>query len=427
MKKDRLYQVAVIGLGYVGLPLAKLFLEKGHIVYGIDLDENKVHKLNNRQSYLNDLTDQDIQAMFSTNRFYVGKKYNVIEYADVVVLCVPTPLTDEGHPNLTFIEKAMQTALPFLRKKQLIVLESTTFPGTTEEVLFPMVESAGFKVGKDISLAYSPERIDPGQKQFNLDQIPKVVSGVTQSCTDDVRNVYETVFQHVVVVSSTKIAEMSKILENCQRYVNISLMNELVMLCDRMGINLWEVISAANTKPYGFTPYYPGPGVGGHCIPIDPMFLLWKAKKYNVDLQFIRIASHINQSIPTFVAKKVDRSLQTIGKSTKESRILVIGITYKKDVNDLRESPAPLIMRLLTASGAKVNFYDPYVEKLEHGEMSLDRIELTAENIKRHDCTLILTDHSSIPYALLADHSRLIIDTRYAMGHLKDKGNIVFL
>lgn len=427
MKKDRLYQVAVIGLGYVGLPLAKLFLEKGHIVYGIDLDENKVHKLNNRQSYLNDLTDQDIQTMFSTNRFYVGKKYNVIEYADVVVLCVPTPLTDEGHPNLTFIEKAMQTALPFLRKKQLIVLESTTFPGTTEEVLFPMVESAGFKVGKDISLAYSPERIDPGQKQFNLDQIPKVVSGVTQSCTDDVRNVYETVFQHVVVVSSTKIAEMSKILENCQRYVNISLMNELVMLCDRMGINLWEVISAANTKPYGFTPYYPGPGVGGHCIPIDPMFLLWKAKKYNVDLQFIRIASHINQSIPTFVAKKVDRSLQTIGKSTKESRILVIGITYKKDVNDLRESPAPLIMRLLTASGAKVNFYDPYVEKLEHGEMSLDRIELTAENIKRHDCTLILTDHSSIPYALLADHSRLIIDTRYAMGHLKDKGNIVFL
>lgn len=427
MKKDRLYQVAVIGLGYVGLPLAKLFLEKGHIVYGIDLDENKVHKLNNRQSYLNDLTDQDIQAMFSTNRFYVGKKYNVIEYADVVVLCVPTPLTDEGHPNLTFIEKAMQTALPFLRKKQLIVLESTTFPGTTEEVLFPMVESAGFKVGKDISLAYSPERIDPGQKQFNLDQIPKVVSGVTQSCTDDVRNVYETVFQHVVVVSSTKIAEMSKILENCQRYVNISLMNELVMLCDRMGINLWEVISAANTKPYGFTPYYPGPGVGGHCIPIDPMFLLWKAKKYNVDLQFIRIASHINQSIPTFVAKKVDRSLQTIGKSTKESRILVIGITYKKDVNDLRESPAPLIMRLLTASGAKVNFYDPYVEKLEHGEMSLDRIELTAENIKRHDCTLILTDHSSIPYALLADHSRLIIDTRYAMGHLKGKGNIVFL
>ena len=427
MKKDRLYQVAVIGLGYVGLPLAKLFLEKGHIVYGIDLDENKVHKLNNRQSYLNDLTDQDIQAMFSTNRFYVGKKYNVIEYADVVVLCVPTPLTDEGHPNLTFIEKAMQTALPFLRKKQLIVLESTTFPGTTEEVLFPMVESAGFKVGKDISLAYSPERIDPGQKQFNLDQIPKVVSGVTQSCTDDVRNVYETVFQHVVVVSSTKIAEMSKILENCQRYVNISLMNELVMLCDRMGINLWEVISAANTKPYGFTPYYPGPGVGGHCIPIDPMFLLWKAKKYNVDLQFIRIASHINQSIPTFVAKKVDRSLQTIGKSTKESRILVIGITYKKDVNDLRESPAPLIMRLLTASGAKVNFYDPYVEKLEHGEMSLDRIELTAENIKRHDCTLILTDHSSIPYALLSDHSRLIIDTRYAIGHLKDKGNIVFL
>ena len=427
MKKDRLYQVAVIGLGYVGLPLAKLFLEKGHIVYGIDLDENKVHKLNNRQSYLNDLTDQDIQAMFSTNRFYVGKKYNVIEYADVVVLCVPTPLTDEGHPNLTFIEKAMQTALPFLRKKQLIVLESTTFPGTTEEVLFPMVESAGFKVGKDISLAYSPERIDPGQKQFNLDQIPKVVSGVTQSCTDDVRNVYETVFQHVVVVSSTKIAEMSKILENCQRYVNISLMNELVMLCDRMGINLWEVISAANTKQYGFTPYDPGTGVGGHCIPIDPMFLLWKAKKYNVDLQFIRIASHINQSIPTFVAKKVDRSLQTIGKSTKESRILVIGITYKKDVNDLRESPAPLIMRLLTASGAKVNFYDPYVEKLEHGEMSLDRIELTAENIKRHDCTLILTDHSSIPYALLADHSRLIIDTRYAMGHLKGKGNIVFL
>lgn len=427
MKKDRKYRIAIIGLGYVGLPLAKLFLEKGHIVYGIDLDEYKIRKLNNRQSYLNDVLNRDVQTMVSTKRFFVGKQYNVIEYVDVVVLCVPTPLDEQYQPNLTFVQEAMHQAMPFVKKKQLIVLESTTYPGTTEEVLLPMLESAGLKVGTDVALGYSPERIDPGQKQFTLDQIPKVVSGVTQTCTDYVRDVYETAFQHVVVVSSTKIAEMTKLLENCQRYVNISFMNELVMLCDKMGIDLWEAISAASTKPYGFTPYYPGPGVGGHCIPIDPMYLLWRAKKYNVDLQFIQMASDINRSIPTFVVQKVIRSLQGLGQSVGESRILVIGVTYKKDVNDLRESPAPRIMRTLAASGAKVNFYDPYIAKLEHGDLSLDGLDLTAENIERHDCTLILTDHSSIPYELIANHSPLVIDTRYAMSHLRDQGNIVFL
>lgn len=419
--------IAVIGLGYVGLPLAKLFLDKGHIVTGIDLDEDKIRLLSNRQSYLVDLTDQDIEQMFTTNRFDAHSTYEAVGQANVVILCVPTPLNRHSEPNLNFVRNAMQSALPHLKKGQLIVLESTTYPGTTEEELLPMLESAGYTVGKDISLAYSPERIDPGQKQVPLEQIPKVVSGVTTTCAECARKVYESVFEHVVVVSSPKAAEMTKVLENCQRYVNISLMNELVMLCDKMGIDLWEVISAAKTKPYGFTPYYPGPGIGGHCIPIDPMFLLWKAKKFNVDLQFIRIASEINNRMPSFVVHKVAQSLTSIGLSLGESRIFVVGLTYKKDVNDLRESPALAVMNKLLASTAEVNFYDPYIPEVSLGESSLKRTALTEENLERHYCTLILTDHSSVPYKLIAEHAPLVIDTRHAMRHLKDIGNIVFL
>lgn len=420
------YHLAIIGLGYVGLPLARLFAENNQYVYGIDADERKLEQLSKRQSYLSDFSAGDIRHMYSRDRFRAGSSYDVISTADAVIICVPTPLDASSEPDLTYVRSAVRNMLPYIRKGQLIVLESSTYPGTTEEELLPMIESAGLKVGQDVFLAYSPERIDPGQKRMELSDIPKVVGGVTEACTSYAKRIYETAFNRIVVVSSPKVAEMTKNLENCQRLVNISFMNELAMLSEKMNIDLWEAIEAASTKPYGFTPYYPGPGIGGHCIPVDPLYLMWKAKEYGLQLQFIDIAHRVNEQIPHFVVEKTKRLLER-NKPLSDSSVLVLGVTYKKDVNDIRESKTLTIIEQLMKLGVKVHFHDPYIKEITVGGARLKCLSLTRKYVSRHDCTLILTDHSSIPYESVVKYSPLVIDTRNATGTLPNKANVVLL
>jgi len=417
--------IAVIGLGYVGLPLARLFLQRGHTVLGIDLDERKIDKLTKRQSYLSDFVRSDIREMFAQNRFHVSTSYALASEAKAVIICVPTPIDEHAQPDLTYVRGAVTGLLPHLRKEQLVVLESSTYPGTTEEELLPLIESQGFKVGSDIYLAYSPERIDPGQNRVALQDIPKVVGGVTPACTRLAGEVYGSVFTHVVGVSNPRTAELTKLLENYQRFVNISLMNDLIHLCREMDISLWEVVDAAATKPYGFTPYYPGPGIGGHCIPVDPMYLLWKARKHSINLPFIELSHQINERMPEYVVERVERSLS---KPLADSSVLVIGVTYKKDVNDIRESSALRVMEQLLQRGVKLSFYDPYVEELALAAGTvLKRTNLTARQVKSHDCSLILTDHSNVPYVLLAEHAPLVMDTRNTFGQSQKPSNVVLL
>lgn len=418
------FSLGIIGLGYVGLPLARLFLEKGHEVHGIDVDERKISMLQKRQSYLSDFTIKEIKGLFNKNNFHFGSSFEAIAQVDVIIICVPTPLDENDQPDLQYIMRAAQSSLPYLRRGQLVVLESSTFPGTSEEVLKPILESSGLVVGRDISLAYSPERIDPGSK-WKLDNIPKVVGGFTPSCTAYAKQVYGSVFNQIVIVSSLRVAEMTKVLENCQRFVNISFMNSLLKLSHELDINLWEAVDAAGTKPYGFTKFYPGPGVGGHCIPVDPLYLLWKAKEHHMELPFIELSHRVNKEMPTYIVERVEKSLNP--KRLNESSVFVIGVTYKKDVNDLRESAALAIIDKLLQSGAKVSYFDPYVKELQIGETILHSTPLTTRNIKHFDCTLILTDHSSIPYELVVSHSTIVIDTRNVTAKLADRKNIVFL
>ncbi|AWB45828.1 UDP-N-acetyl-D-glucosamine dehydrogenase [Paenibacillus sp. CAA11] len=418
--------IAVIGLGYVGLPLAELFLSNEHTVYGIDVDPTKIQKLENRQSYLSDYSSKEIRALFAGGRFHVGDSFSAVEQARAIIICVPTPLDQDSKPDLTYIRSAMQSMLPHLKRGHLIVLESSTYPGTTEEELKPLIESTGLIVGKDVFLAYSPERIDPGPHQTPLHDIPKVMGGVTEECTALAKDIYGGVFHRVVVVSSPRVAEFTKLLENCQRLVNISFMNELAILCKKMDINLWEAIDAASTKPYGFTSYYPGPGIGGHCIPVDPLYLQWKAQQYGTDLKFIELAHRINESMPDYIVQKVSEALKA-EKPLNQSSVLVLGVTYKKDVNDLRESSSLPIMTKLIELGVKVSFFDPYIQEVQLKDCTLASTPLTKRNIQQHDCVLILTDHSTIPYGTLAQISKLIIDTRNATKQINDRTNIVLI
>ncbi|WP_028591569.1 nucleotide sugar dehydrogenase [Paenibacillus massiliensis] len=420
------FNIAVIGLGYVGLPLAQLFLSKGHHVYGIDVDDSKIQKLLQHQSYLSDFSAKEIRLLFADGLFQVSSDFADVTHADAIIICVPTPLDRDSQPDLTYVKKAMEAVLPHLHKGQLIVLESSTYPGTTEEILQPMLEAKGLVVGEEIHLAYSPERIDPGPQQAALHAIPKVLGGVTRQCTAFAQQVYESIFDQVVVVSSPRVAEFTKILENCQRLINISFINELTVLCEKMNINLWEAIDAASTKPYGFTPYYPGPGIGGHCIPVDPLYLLWKAKQYGYDLTFIDLAHKVNRFMPNYVVQKVSQSLSA-RKALNKSSVLVLGITYKKDVNDMRESTAIPIMEKLSQLGVRISYSDPYIPEVTVGRAKLQSIPLTKRNIQQHDCVLILSDHSSVPYEQLPSVSNLIIDTRNATKHVKDRSKIILI
>jgi UDP-N-acetyl-D-glucosamine dehydrogenase len=420
LKKEAL--IGIIGLGYVGLPLVLRFCEEGFRVFGFDVDSQKILKLKKGVSYIKSIPSSKISLFIRNRQLNVTNDFLKLSKPDCIVICVPTPLTEKKEPNLQYIEKTTDTIRDHLRKGQLIVLESTTYPGTTEELILPKLDSTGFKVGKDFFLAFSPEREDPGNQQFSTRDIPKVVSGVTPSCRKVVITLYRQIMQKVVPVSSPRAAELTKLLENIYRSVNIALVNELKMLADRMGIDIWEVIEAAKTKPFGFSPFYPGPGMGGHCIPIDPYYLSWKAQEYDFTTRFIFLAGEINVHVPYYVVAKMQDALNERGKSMKGAKILILGIAYKKDVDDARESPALAIMELLKKKGAVLLYHDPYIPALppfRKYHFKMKSSPLTAELLHRIDAAVVVTDHTSIDYSWVVKHVPLIIDTRNVTKNMK--------
>lgn len=406
--------VGIVGLGYVGIPLALRFHEVGLPVIGFDIDPDRVETLNGGRSPIRHIPGEDIAAMVASG-FEATADFSQIARADTIVICVPTPLSKHREPDLSFIVSTMETITPHLRAGQLLSLESTTWPGTTDEVLLPFVKKRGFTVGEDFFLVYSPEREDPGNKNFSTRSIPKIVGGATPACREMGEALYGVAVDRVVPVSSTQAAELTKLLENIHRSVNIGLVNEMKMIADRMGIDIFEVIEAAATKPFGFTPYYPGPGLGGHCIPIDPFYLTWKAREYGLSTHFIELAGEINRDMPEWVVAKIVDALNDRRKSLKNSRILALGIAYKRDVDDMRESPSVMVMEILRARGALVEYCDPNVPvfpKMREHHFDLASVELTPERLASYDCVVLLTDHSDFDYDLILANAGLIIDTR---------------
>lgn len=415
---ERRAAVGVVGMGYVGLPLGLLFVRRGFRLLGFDIDSDKVDRLRGGTSYLSHIADGEIRSALDTGRFDVTTDYTRVNEIHAVLLCVPTPLTDNRQPDMSYIQGTCRSIAPHLVPGQLVVLESTTYPGTTREVMKPLLEHGDLKVGENFFLGYSPEREDPGNRSFGVQDIPKVVSGLTADCTDVTRALYSAAFNTVKVVSSCETAEATKLLENIFRSVNIALVNELKILFERMGIDVWEVIEAASTKPFGFLPFYPGPGLGGHCIPIDPFYLSWRARQYELTTRFIELAGEINTNMPFYVVGRVADALNTERKSLKGSRAMVIGLAYKPNVNDDRESPAWRILELLGDKGAEISYHDPYVAKTERTrkyDFQLRSEPLTADNIASKDVIIIVTDHDNIDYRALAAHAKLIVDTRNAL------------
>ena len=415
---------AVIGLGYVGLPLALEIASAGFNVVGIDLDQNKIATLNEGQSYIGDVSDKTIGDAIKTERFTPTSNFSALRDVDTVSICVPTPLSKSRDPDISFILSATQQIRKHLHAGQLIVLESTTYPGTTDELILPELESSGLRVGKDFFLAFSPERIDPGNTAFNTHNTPKIVGGITAECTEIARVFYSQFIERVIAVSSTKCAEMVKLLENTFRSVNIGMVNELALMCDVLGVDVYEVIDAAATKPFGFIPFYPGPGLGGHCIPIDPHYLAWKLKALNFQARFIGLAAEINGMMPTVVTTMVGEGLNRFSKSIRGSKVLILGVAYKKNVSDCRESPALDIMRMLIEKGAVLSYNDPFVAALRMNGKTLQSMELTSTNIENQDCIIILTDHSAYDFQRIVAGTKLVVDTRNATKDLqqfKDK------
>jgi UDP-N-acetyl-D-glucosamine dehydrogenase len=416
--------VGVIGLGYVGLPLAATFAEAGFAVYGFDVDPAKIDTLQAGRSYIHHLPASRINALLSKSPllsgvagFHPTHELSLLAKCDAILLCVPTPLTENREPDLTYVSATTDTVALYLRHRQLVVLESTTYPGTTDEVVRPILEHTGLQAGEDFFLAYSPEREDPNNPNFSTRTIPKLVGGYTERCGELASALYGAVVERVVPVSSTRVAEAAKLLENIYRSVNIALVNELKVLFDRMEIDVWEVIEAAASKPFGFTPFYPGPGLGGHCIPVDPFYLSWKARESGSAPRFIELAGEVNVSMPAFVVSKLMDALNDRGRSLRGSRVLVLGVAYKRDLDDTRESPALKLMELLQHKGAIVGYHDPFVPFLKRSrryDFHLTSVELTADELGRADAVLIATDHSCYDYGFIVDSSRLVIDTRNA-------------
>lgn len=407
--------IGIVGLGYVGLPLLVRFVEAGFRVIGFDVDITKIDLLNAGKSYIKHISDASIAATLVDGRLEATADFSRAREADVIILCVPTPLNKYREPDLQFVMQSIKAVLPVLHSAQLISLESTTYPGTTEEELKPYIESCGLKVGNDVFLVFSPEREDPGNELYNTKTIPKVLGGVSSDCLDVGVALYSAVIDKVVPVSSTRVAEMTKLLENIHRAVNIGLVNELKIVCDAMDIDIREVIDAAATKPFGFTPYYPGPGLGGHCIPIDPFYLTWKAREYGLHTRFIELAGEVNSSMPDWVVSKLIYALNDQGKPLKEARILVLGIAYKKNVDDMRESPSVEMMDKLRRKGAIVEYSDPYVPHfpvLRRYSFNLSNVELTPTCIASYDCILIATDHDAFDYEMVQTNAKLVVDTR---------------
>jgi UDP-N-acetyl-D-glucosamine dehydrogenase len=409
-------RVGIIGLGYVGLPLALAFAEAGLSVLGFDTDEIKVAKLTRGESYIGHIANAQIVGV--RERFEATHQFQRLDEPDAVLICVPTPLSATRDPDLTYVTNSVKLIAARLRRGQLIVLESTTYPGTTRDVILPLLEAKGLRAGTDFFLAYSPEREDPGNPRYSTPTIPKVIGGLDQTSSALAAALYGQVVVEVVSVSSPEVAEACKILENTYRAVNIALVNELKLLCDRMRIDIWEVIDAAKTKPFGFQPFYPGPGLGGHCIPIDPFYLAWIARKYGMAMRFIELAGEINTAMPAYVVEKVADALNNHGKPVKGSRILLLGMAYKKDVDDPRESPGFELMDLLQNRGAVLQYHDPYIPTLppmrRFGHLRMTSRELTTESLRFQDCVLIVTDHTGYDWPWIVEHSPLIVDTRNA-------------
>lgn len=419
-------RIAVIGLGYVGLPLALLFCNKGFNVVGIDLDRSKIAKLHQGLSYLPDLDEADIRAANSSQRFSATAEYDAIVNAEVIVICVPTPLNEKGNPDLSYLMQAGVQISSRIKSGQLVILESSTYPGTTREVLQQSLEQSGLKVGEDIFLAYSPERIDPGNTQYSIENIVKVVSGITVECSGRVYDLYKQIFNQVAVVSSTEAAELTKILENSYRFINISFINEFAMLCDSMNLNVWEIIEAASTKPFGFTAFYPGPGIGGHCIPIDPLYLQWKIKQCDLESKFISIANKVNQEMPQYIVKQIKLHL-ALSKLSKHANVLLYGIAYKRDVNDARESGALEIIKLLQNEEIAVSYHDSFVPSVLINNQPMFSVELTDEVLQKSDCVVIITDHSDTPLQQIMDHASIVFDTRNATKGMKGRAKVFLL
>lgn len=406
--------IGIVGLGYVGLPLVLRFSEAGYKVIGFDIDDAKVDALLGKRSYIRHIEADTIGQAIDAG-FQPTADFSRATEADALIICVPTPLDKHREPDLSFVIDTVDTLLPHLRAGQVLSLESTTYPGTTEEELLPRVESCGFKVGEDFFLIFSPEREDPGNKHFTTRTIPKICGGHTPACLDVGLALYGHVIDRVVPVSSTRAAEMTKLLENIQRSVNIGLVNEMKIVADKMGIDIFEIVDAASTKPFGFTPYYPGPGLGGHCIPVDPFYLTWKAREYGVNTQFIELAGVVNRDMPQWVVEKITAALNDRRKSLKGSRILALGIAYKRDVDDMRESPAAKVMEILRARGVELEYHDPNVPvfpKMREHRFDLSSVELTPERVASYDCVVLLTDHTNFPYEMILEYARLIVDTR---------------
>ena len=424
---ERSALIGIVGLGYVGLPLVLRFCEEGFNVLGFDIDREKADKLNSGESYIKHISSEKVRQFVDRRLFEATVDMQRLKEADAIIICVPTPLTDKREPDMQYVEATAREVARHLRPGQLISLESTTYPGTTEELLLPLLTEKGLKVGRDFFLVFSPEREDPGRKDFTTKTTPKIVGGVTPQCLEMGAALYSKVVDKVVQVSSPKAAEMTKLLENIYRSVNIALVNELKMLCDRMGIDIWEVIEAAKTKPFGFQAFYPGPGLGGHCIPVDPFYLTWKAREYDFSTRFIELAGEINTSMPYYVVGKAADALNSKGVAIKGSKVLVLGAAYKKDVDDMRESPAVHVIELLQSKGAKVDYNDPYVPKLPKlrgHTLNMKSVKLDGKTTKKYDCVVIVTDHSSYDYRWLAKESRLLVDSRGAVKGINAK-NIV--
>jgi UDP-N-acetyl-D-glucosamine dehydrogenase len=432
---DRSARVAIIGLGYVGLPLAAAFARAAFRVLGIDVDRAKVDQICAGKSYIGDVESDEIAPHVASGRLTATADYDVLREADAILICVPTPYDAQRAPDLSYIEAASYGIRPRMKKGQLIVLQSTTYPGTTEEVVYPILAKSGLQVGKDYYLAFSPERIDPGNREWNAYNTPKIVGGMTPQCTELASELMGQMGAQVCAVSSPRVAELAKLLENTFRAVNIALVNELALLAERMGIDFWEVIEAASTKPFGYMPFYPGPGVGGHCIPVDPYYLSWKAREYDYYAEFIELAGEVNQAMPYHVVDLVSRGLSSQRKPLRGAKVLVLGVSFKAGIEDARNSPAERVIELLLGRGAEVRYHDPYVPRFSVGgdvvcrdEIGLESVPLTEKELRAQDCVVIVTGHSSVDYAMVVDKARLVVDSCNATAGLAyESGRIVRL
>ncbi len=425
---NRTAKIGVIGMGYVGLPLAVEFAEAGYTVLGVDPQASKIALLNEGKSYIPDVPTEQLAKLVEKGLITGTTDYSALGEMDAALICVPTPLRKTKDPDMSFIYAATDSLAPYMHKEMVVVLESTTYPGTTDEVIVPrLTEAVGLKAGEDVFIAFSPERVDPGNQKYQTRNTPKVVGGVTPACVEVVTALYEKAISQVVGVSSPKAAEMVKLLENTFRAVNIGLVNEMAIMCDKLGINVWEVIDAAATKPFGFMPFYPGPGLGGHCIPIDPLYLSWKLKALNYNARFIELASEINTSMPEYVVTKVADALNDDGKPVRGSRLAVLGVAYKKDIDDVRESPALDVIHLLQEKGAEVTYHDPYIPSIRMEDGTMESVELTAGWLAEADAVVWITDHTDYDRQWVLDNARLVVDTRNATKGKTGRARIVGL